>query len=136
MTLRKWVRRAEVDDGLRPCLTIQEREHLKPLERENRELRRANEMAQSTGRQAGSASLVAFHLADPGPKRLGRHAELRGHGTDRRPLRRVLGLMLEHHAHRSFADLLRILGRSGHGSIRSRGGASKIPGAVHTRTDS
>jgi len=43
-TLRKWVRRAETDQGLRPGLTTTERERLKELERENRELRRANEI--------------------------------------------------------------------------------------------
>ena len=43
-TLRKWVRRAETDQGLRPGLTTGERERLKELERENRELRRANEI--------------------------------------------------------------------------------------------
>jgi transposase len=43
-TLRNWVRRAETDDGLRPGLTSDERERLKALERENRELRRANEI--------------------------------------------------------------------------------------------
>ena len=42
--LRKWVRRAETDEGRRPGLTSQERERLKELERENRELRRANEI--------------------------------------------------------------------------------------------
>ena len=46
-TLRKWVRRAETDDGLRPGLTSDERERLKALERENRELRRANEILKS-----------------------------------------------------------------------------------------
>ncbi|GIV00367.1 MAG: insertion element IS6110 uncharacterized 12.0 kDa protein [Actinomycetota bacterium] len=46
-TLRKWVRRAEVDEGLRPGLTTDERERLKSLERENRELRRANEILRS-----------------------------------------------------------------------------------------
>src|SRR6187551_2032760 len=46
-TLRKWVRRAETDDGLRPGLTSDERERLKILERENRELRRANEILKS-----------------------------------------------------------------------------------------
>jgi transposase len=46
-TLRNWVRRAETDDGLRPGLTTQERERLKTLEREVRELRRANEILKS-----------------------------------------------------------------------------------------
>ena len=46
-TLRNWVRRVEVDDGLRPGLTSDERERLKALERENRELRRANEILKS-----------------------------------------------------------------------------------------
>ena len=43
-TLRTWVRRAERDHGLRGGLTSEERERLKALERENRELRRANEI--------------------------------------------------------------------------------------------
>lgn len=43
-TLRKWVRRAETDEGLRPGLTSSERERLKALEKENRELRRTNEI--------------------------------------------------------------------------------------------
>ena len=43
-TLRKWVRRAEVDGGTRPGLTSDERRRLGELERENRELRRANEI--------------------------------------------------------------------------------------------
>ena len=46
-TLRKWVRRAETDDGLRPGLTSDERQRLKTLERENRELRRTNEILKS-----------------------------------------------------------------------------------------
>ena len=46
-TLRKWVRRAETDGGLWPGLTTDERERLKGLERENRELRRANEILKS-----------------------------------------------------------------------------------------
>ncbi len=43
-TLRTWVRRAEVDAGARPGLMTEERERLRELERENRELRRANEI--------------------------------------------------------------------------------------------
>ena len=43
-TLRKWVRRAERDSGMRAGLTSSERERLKALERENRELQRSNEI--------------------------------------------------------------------------------------------
>jgi transposase len=43
-TLRSWVRQVERDQGRRPGLTTSEREQLKALERENRELRRANEI--------------------------------------------------------------------------------------------
>jgi transposase len=43
-TLRKWVRQAERDAGQRPGLTTTERDRLKELERENRELKRANEI--------------------------------------------------------------------------------------------
>jgi transposase len=43
-TLRSWVRRVQVDQGDRPGLTSDERERLKQLEKENRELRRANEI--------------------------------------------------------------------------------------------
>ena len=43
-TLRNWVRQAERDKGLRPGLTTEEQQRLKDLERENRELKRANEI--------------------------------------------------------------------------------------------
>jgi transposase len=43
-TLRTWIRRAERDRGERPGLTTSEREKLKELERENRELKKANEI--------------------------------------------------------------------------------------------
>ncbi len=42
--LRRWVRQAERDAGQRAGLTTSERERLKALERENVELRRANEI--------------------------------------------------------------------------------------------
>jgi transposase len=43
-TLRTWVRRDQVDHGTRVGLTTDERARLKALERENRDLRRANEI--------------------------------------------------------------------------------------------
>jgi len=43
-TLRKWVRRAECDQGRRAGLTSEDRSRMKELERENRELRRVNEI--------------------------------------------------------------------------------------------
>jgi transposase len=43
-SLRRWVRQAERDQGKRAGLTSDERERLKALERENLELRRANEI--------------------------------------------------------------------------------------------
>jgi transposase len=42
--LRRWVRQAERDTGQRPGLTTSEREELKRLQRENFELKRANEI--------------------------------------------------------------------------------------------
>ena len=43
-TLNEWVRKHEVDSGARAGVTSEERERLKALERENKELRRANEI--------------------------------------------------------------------------------------------
>ena len=50
-TLKVWVRQAKVDSGERPGLTTDERERLRLLEREVRELRRANEMAFSSSQR-------------------------------------------------------------------------------------
>ena len=47
--LRNWVRQAEVDGGVRPGTTTDDAQRLAELEREVRELRRANEMADSSG---------------------------------------------------------------------------------------
>jgi transposase len=46
-TLRIWVRRAETDVGLRPGLTTDDRSELRELQREVKELRRANEILKS-----------------------------------------------------------------------------------------
>ena len=43
-TLRKWVRQAQCDQGLREGMTTNDHERLKQLERDNRELKRANEI--------------------------------------------------------------------------------------------
>src|SRR5262245_27667795 len=43
-TLRGWVKRAEVDGGRRPGVPTEQQRRLAELERENRELRRANEI--------------------------------------------------------------------------------------------
>jgi transposase len=61
-TLRQWVRRAEADAGTRPGLTTDERARMRDLEREVKELRRANEILKA------AASFFAREL-DPQPPR-------------------------------------------------------------------
>jgi transposase len=56
-TLRRWVRQAERDQGLRPGLTTTERERLTALERENRELKRANEILRKASAYFSQAEL-------------------------------------------------------------------------------
>ncbi|CAN5760679.1 hypothetical protein BH18ACT6_BH18ACT6_11960 [soil metagenome] len=46
-TVRNWVRQTEIDGGRRPGLTSAEKQRIKELERENFELRRANEILKS-----------------------------------------------------------------------------------------
>jgi transposase len=61
-TLRKWVRQAEIDGGRRPGVTSAEAARIKELERENRELRRANEILKA-------ASAFFARELDPRPPR-------------------------------------------------------------------
>ena len=56
-TLRKWVRRSEIDQGRRAGTSTDERERLKALERENRELRRANEILRKASAYFAQAEL-------------------------------------------------------------------------------
>ena len=43
-TLRKWIQRSEIDQGIRSGVTTDQVQYTKDLERENRELKRANEI--------------------------------------------------------------------------------------------
>ena len=56
-TLRNWVRQAERDRGLRSGLTSAESERIKALERENRELRQANEILRKASAYFAMAEL-------------------------------------------------------------------------------
>ena len=56
-TLRKWVRQAERDGGQRPGPTSAERERIKSLEREVRELRQANEILRKASAYFAQAEL-------------------------------------------------------------------------------
>ena len=59
-TLRKWVRQAERDTGTRAGLTTGERERLTQLERENRELKRANEILRKASAFFAAAELDRY----------------------------------------------------------------------------
>ena len=56
-TLRTWVRQSEADQGIRGGLSISDRERLKELERENRELKRANEILRKASAYFAQAEL-------------------------------------------------------------------------------
>jgi transposase len=56
-TLRNWVRQAERDQGQRAGPTPDERERIKALERENRELRQANEILRKASAYFAQAEL-------------------------------------------------------------------------------
>ena len=56
-TLRRWVRQAERDQGKRAGLSTGERERLKQLERENLELKRANEILRKASAYFAQAEL-------------------------------------------------------------------------------
>ena len=55
--LRRWVRQAERDSGERPGVTTSERERLQQLERENLELKRANEILRKASAYFAQAEL-------------------------------------------------------------------------------
>lgn len=59
-SLNEWVKKAEVDSGVRAGLPTEVAEKLKALERENRELRQANEILRK-----GSAYFAQAELGRP-----------------------------------------------------------------------
>jgi transposase len=61
-TLRNWVKQADIDTGQRPGTTSEDKERIAQLERENRELRRANEILKA-------ASAFFAKELDPRPPR-------------------------------------------------------------------
>ena len=56
-TLRAWVRQEEIDNGRRDGLTTSDRDRLKALEKENKELRRANEILKTASAFFAQAEL-------------------------------------------------------------------------------
>ena len=56
-SLRRWVQQAERDEGTRAGLSTSDRERLKQLERENRELKRANEILRTASAFFAQAEL-------------------------------------------------------------------------------
>ena len=56
-TLRNWVQQAEIDEDHRPGVTSEEARRIAELERENRELRRANEILRTASAFFASAEL-------------------------------------------------------------------------------
>jgi transposase len=56
-TLRNWVVQAEIDQGHRPGVTSEEARRIAELERENRELRRANEILRTASAFFAAAEL-------------------------------------------------------------------------------
>ncbi len=56
-TLLEWVKRAEIDTGERPGTTTAEAQRMKDLERENKELRRANDILRTASAFFAQAEL-------------------------------------------------------------------------------
>jgi transposase len=68
-TLRSWMRQRERDDGLREGMAGEVRERLKALERENRELRQANEILRKASAYCAQAELDRRSTSRPGRPR-------------------------------------------------------------------
>ena len=71
-TLRNWVNRAETDAGRKPGFTTDERARMKALEKENKELKRANEILKAASAFFGAivengSCFACFGASDLGP---------------------------------------------------------------------
>jgi transposase len=73
-TLRNWVERAEIDGGQRPGTRSDDKKRIAELERENRELRRANEILKAASMSLPSRS--SRHCPGSRPPRLKHSAVL------------------------------------------------------------
>jgi len=86
-TLRRWVRRQERDTGQRPGPTTAEEVRIKALEREVRELRKANEILRLASAFFAQAELerrfLALDAGPPGPEEAGYNAAGRAAGISR-----------------------------------------------------
>ena len=96
-TLRKWVRQAQRDAGHRPDLTTSERERLKELEREVRELKRANEILRKAFAYfAQAGARPPEDVATDGPVHRRPSRRVRGRADLRRaarsPRRRIIAI--------------------------------------------
>ena len=56
-TLNEWVKKSEIDSGVREGITSEERDHIKALEREVKELRRANDILKTASAFFAQAEL-------------------------------------------------------------------------------
>ena len=56
-TVRKWVKRADVDEGVKPGRSSEDAARMKALEQENRELKRANEILRKASAYFAQAEL-------------------------------------------------------------------------------
>ena len=65
-TLRGWVRQYERDSGQREGLSSADKEHIKTLQRENRELRQANELLRKASAYFAQAAASTAPSSDEG----------------------------------------------------------------------
>lgn len=68
-SVRSWVRQADIDEGHQPGLSTTDAERLKALDQENRELKRAHEMARRSSLTSRSSAAIRCASAEVTPGR-------------------------------------------------------------------